>query len=241
MFNTKLSGQLPFPGSMLAHELVAQYGGRYAEALGIDLLSGKSAEIYKWFLAAILFGARISEVIATKTYREFVLAGAITPQDVVNCGWNGLVEILDRGGYVRYDFKTATKLLQVNQTLLTRYGGDLNLLYDQANNLVNLEQIIKELGKGIGEITVNIFLREMRGVWPLAEVQPAAIVIEAAKALGYVPENTQNEALVLAMLKTKWQDEGMALKHFADFEAALVRYGKKMRKEARTKKREVNS
>ena len=221
---------------MLARELVAQYGGRYSEALGIDLLSAKSAEIYKWFLAAILFGARISEVIATKTYREFVLAGIITPQDVVDCGWDGLVEVLDRGGYVRYDFKTATKLLQVNQTLLTRYEGDLNLLCEQANDLAGLEQSIRALGKGIGEVTVNIFLREMRGVWPLAEVQPAPIVIEAAQALGYVPENMQNEAPVLALLKKKWQGEGMALNDFADFEAALVRYGKKMRKMARAKK-----
>jgi hypothetical protein len=34
-------------------------------------------------------------------------------------GWDGLVAILDRGGYVCYDYKTATKLLEINRNLAT--------------------------------------------------------------------------------------------------------------------------
>ena len=42
----------------------------YAEDLGIDLKEPPGR--FKWFLASILFGARISEKIASNTYRNFV-------------------------------------------------------------------------------------------------------------------------------------------------------------------------
>lgn len=40
---------------------VAEQGGSYAFELGIDLENLKSEEVYKWFLAALLYGAHISE------------------------------------------------------------------------------------------------------------------------------------------------------------------------------------
>jgi hypothetical protein len=36
----------------------------YSEELGIDLGKNDEGELFKWFLASILFGARISETIA---------------------------------------------------------------------------------------------------------------------------------------------------------------------------------
>jgi len=54
--------------------------GRFSTSLGIDLASGDSEEIFKWFLASILFGARIGEKIAANTYREFARKGVVTPQ-----------------------------------------------------------------------------------------------------------------------------------------------------------------
>lgn len=36
----------------------------YSEELGIDLKKNNDDELFKWFLASILFGARISETIA---------------------------------------------------------------------------------------------------------------------------------------------------------------------------------
>lgn len=92
--------------------LVKALGGKFSTALGIDLASGESTEIFKWLLAAILFGARISGRIAVQTYNEFARENLLTPNKLLRRGWNGLVEVLDRGGYVRYDFKTATKLLE---------------------------------------------------------------------------------------------------------------------------------
>ena len=48
-------------------ELVRSHGGRYAAAFGIDL-------------AAILYGTRITEQLATRTWREFAARGVLTQQ-----------------------------------------------------------------------------------------------------------------------------------------------------------------
>ena len=105
-----------------APELVAASGGSYATMLGIDLSGLGADETYKWFLAAVLYGARITESVATRTWHEFERSGVLTPQRMLDTGWDGLVAILDRGGYVRYDYKTATKLLEINRALLAGYG-----------------------------------------------------------------------------------------------------------------------
>jgi endonuclease III len=218
---------------MKASKLVEEFGGTYSKALGIDLASGKVTEIYKWFIASILFGARISEAIAINTYREFEKAGIVSPQKVLDAGWNKLVKILDRGGYVRYDFKTATKFLEVNDTLMQQYQGDLNALHHSAKDSSDLELRLKSLGKGIGEVTANIFLRELRGIWRKAAPLPSEPVIHAANELGVLPENIKDGTRILEKLVSAWRADGMKLKEFSDFEAALVRYGKVLRRKSR--------
>ena len=52
----------------MSRNLLKRFGQTYSEELGINLKAGKSSEIFKWFLASILFGARISEAIAKNTY-----------------------------------------------------------------------------------------------------------------------------------------------------------------------------
>lgn len=204
--------------------LVAALGGRYADGLGIRLEGGASREIFKWFLAALLYGARISEALASRTHREFMRAGLDTPRAVVDTGWDGLVVLLDRGGYVRYDYKTATKLLDVCGALLERYGGDLNALHRAASSPADLALRLRALGKGIGEVTANIFLRELRGVWEKAEPLPAPAVIEAACRLGFLPPRLGDPGQALVLLKRRWARAGRRQSGFADFEAALLRH-----------------
>lgn len=202
----------------LAKSLIAEYGGRFSLELAIDLGDGKSGEIFKWFLASKLMGARISTNTAIKTYKAFKKARVLTPQKILDKGWDGLVEILDSGGYARYDYSTATKLLVITEDLLTDYGGDLNHLHDEAENEKNLEKRLMALGKGIGPVTVNIFLRELRGVWKKAEPELSKYVIKASKDLG-LPEE-------LGALKAYWQDHRVRGKNFSDFEAALLKYAR---------------
>jgi len=151
--------------------------------LRIDLQSGRKEEIVKWFLAAILYSKPIRENSATKTYRCFVERRVTSVDAILRAGWDGLVQILDEGGYTRYDFSTADKLLQVFGNLKKQYGGDLGVLHEVAKDSAELEQRLKQLGKGIGDTTVSIFLRDMRPIWSKADPDPTPLVRIAMRKL----------------------------------------------------------
>lgn len=220
-----------------AAEVIRRFGGRYSAELGIDLSAGDACEVFKWFLASVLFAARISEKLAARTYRSFVQTVLITPQNILERGWDGLVAVLDAGGYVRYDFKTATKLLNVCGSLVEDYDGDFNQLHRTATSPRELEQRIKSLGKGIGEVTVSIFLRELRGIWVNAQPALGEPALEAAVALGFVPEKSTDRRLALQNLLRIWSEQGHATKDFPDFESALVRAGLAFRRNKRLRRR----
>lgn len=226
----------PVPGNdrpLNAPTLVAKLGGSYAAELGITLGALDPAEIYKWFLAAVLYGARIPETIASRTWHKFEASGILTPQRMINTGWDGLVAILDQGGYVRYDYKTATKLLAVNQALLDGYGGNLNTLHAAAADPADLEQRIMHLGKGVGKVTAGIFLRELRGRWQKAAPPLSPLAFMAARTLGFLPSRIDDDhELALACLQHLWGEQGMTAESFPNFEAALVREGLRLRRRA---------
>ena len=209
--------------------LIRELGQRFSKRLGIALETRKSSEIFKWFLASIFFGARITEKVAANTYREFEKENLLTPSRILKKEWDGLVEVLDNGGYVRYDFKTATKLLEVMGTLEKRYGGDLNNLHEAASSPRDLEERLMSLGKGIGPVTVNIFLRELRGIWEKADPMPQGLVIEASRSLGFTKlagKDEKERLLVLKQLNDVWRQSRIKGGSFIDFEAALVRLGR---------------
>lgn len=208
--------------------LVAKLGQRYSEVLGINVDRGDDEEIFKWFLAAILFGAPINESSAVKTYRSFEKHSVLTPHKILRTGWEGLVEILDEGGYTRYDYKTADKLLLVMRNLNKKYNGSLSLLHREASDSMDLEKRLKELGKGLGDITVGIFLRELRGVWSKVDPKPTPLVILAARNLRLIKNESPEKASV--ELKDFWKRNAIRDKSFVNFETALLRWGKELRK-----------
>lgn len=155
----------------------------YSEELGIELKKNNDDEFFKWFLASILFGARISETIAKNTYRIFEKYNLLEPQKILDAGWDFLVNpIMREGGYVRYDFKTSTKVLIICETLIKEYDGSLMKLHDNAKNEKDLENRLLNF-YGIGPVTVNIFLRELRSFWKKANPEPLLIVKEIARKL----------------------------------------------------------
>ncbi len=215
--------------------LVETLGERYSEVLKINLAGKDDKEIFKWFLASVLFGAPITETSVIKTYRCFEKREVVTPNKILQTGWDGLVEILDEGSYTRYDFKTATKLLEVMGNLNTKYGGSLNKLHDDASNSLDLEERLKELGKGIGNVTVSIFLRDLRGIWRKADPKPTPLVILAAKKLKII--KTEDPKQALKELKAFWRNNKIAGKSFVNFETALMRYGRDLRRKERRDRR----
>jgi len=132
----------------------------YSNDLGIDLKLGKEKEIFKWFLACLLFGKPIQQEVAKRTYFEFKKARILTLEKILEVGWDKLVEILDKGHYVRYDFSTATKLSEICKKLKKDYGSLTNLL-KSAENRRDLEKRLLEF-KGVGLVTLRIFLRDLK-------------------------------------------------------------------------------
>jgi hypothetical protein len=135
----------------------------YARRLQIDLTSKNEEEIFKWFLACLLFGKPIQTEIAERAYQELVAAGLTSPDAILRAGWDKLVRLLDRAHYVRYDFSTATKLLEVCKELKSRYGK-MTSLVAQARTAAELSRKLQEF-KHIGPVTARIFLRDLRPIW----------------------------------------------------------------------------
>jgi hypothetical protein len=208
--------------------LLEKHGQKYSETLGIKLETARDAEVFKWFLAAVLFGAPITESSVIKTYKCFEKHHVLTSEKILKTGWDGLVRILDEGSYTRYDFKTADKLLLVMGNLDKEYNGSLNLLHKKALNSADLERRLESLGKGIGDVTVSIFLRDLRGVWKKADPKPTPLVIAAAEGIGIIKNEEPQKAL--RELKTFWNKNKIPSYTFINFETALLRYGKDLRR-----------
>jgi hypothetical protein len=189
--------------------------------LGIDLKSRRNNEVVKWFLAAILYSKPIRETSATRTFRCFDKHGVTTARRIIDAGWDRLVRILDEGGYTRYDFSTADKLLEVFGNLQEHYAGSLNRLYETSRDGEEVEANLKRLGKGIGDITVSIFLRDMRSIWRKVEPKPTPLVTAAMKSLGIkdLKECAREKRIDLVRLET-----------------ALLRYSKEFLKKRKTVK-----
>jgi endonuclease III len=130
--------------------------------LGIDVSSGKEPELFKWFVACLLFGKPIQQTVARRTYREFARERLLSLESILRAGWNKLVEVLDRGHYVRYDFSTASKLLEVCKSLKEQYGS-IKALLGRASSRSDLNRRLQS-SKGVGPVTARIFLRDIAPV-----------------------------------------------------------------------------
>lgn len=164
----------------------------YSKELGLEL--DRIEDRFKWFLASILFAKRISADIAKKTYRRFEEEGLTTPEKILGAGWDRLVEVLDSGGYVRYDFSTATNLLKIMEELKEKYGN-LEELHKESSSSQDLEKRLQEF-RGVGPVCVNIFLREVRSIWEKAKPKPSKIAINVAQKLGLEDVESYESALV---------------------------------------------
>ena len=156
----------------------------YSEELGIELSTGDDREYFKWFLASVLFGGRINETIAKNTYRALLRHKLLTPRKIIAAGWDFLVSpVMREGGYVRYDGRKSTQLLRDCEKILRDYGGSLQRMHDQAVDVRDLEMRLTDF-YGVGPVTANIFLRELRPFWPKADPEPLPIARALARKLG---------------------------------------------------------
>ncbi len=202
--------------AQLARRLVERLGGRYSLQLGIDVDRG-DAEVERWALLATLFGNRISTEIAGRTYRTLAQAGVRAIGEAGSRSWDALVALLDAGGYVRYDFRTATRLLALAAALRTS-GDGIVAIGRELHRPEELEAALDAL-PGWGPVTVRLFLRELRGVWPGAQPPADPRALEAGSHLGLAAA-PRSPADALAGLGRVAAATGLDLR---DLETALVR------------------
>lgn len=154
----------------------------YSFELGLNLKKSRD-DRFKWFIASMLFAKRISSKIAIKTFRIFVERGLTNPKAILDAGWDFIVEVLDEGGYVRYDFSTATNIIENMKFLMEKYHGDIDNVNEYAFDERDLEARLMEF-RGFGPTAINIFLRELRGVWSKAKPKPSKYALEIASKIG---------------------------------------------------------
>ncbi len=173
----------------------------YSEELGIDLGQETDDVFFRWFLASLLFGARISETTAKSTYRAFIRHGLTKQPKIVAAGWDFLVStIMREGGYVRYDGRKSTQVLRDCETLIASYGGSLRRLHDCARGARDLEDRLLAF-YGVGPVTANIFLRELRPFWSKADPAPLPAVERIAQELGIDLTRYDGKSLVFARVE----------------------------------------
>lgn len=109
------------------------------------------------------------------------------------------MEVLDSGGYVRYDFSTASNLLEIVANLKEKYGS-LDSLYAEAKDSRDLAKKLLEF-KGVGPTAVNIFLRELKGIWEKAKPSLSLIAREVASKLGLKQEELELPGVESALVR----------------------------------------
>ncbi|MFE8990279.1 endonuclease [Streptomyces collinus] len=151
----------------VVRELVGAHGRTYAEDAGIAL-KDTPQPLYRLLVLSHLLSARIRGSIALATARALHEAGLRDPRRMAQATWQQRVDALGRGGYRRYDERTATQLGDAAGLLSERWGGDLRRLRREADGEVSeLRRLLQEF-PGVGPAGADIFLREAQGVWPEA-------------------------------------------------------------------------
>ncbi|MFE9448162.1 endonuclease [Streptomyces sp. NPDC006739] len=153
----------------VARTLVSEYGRTYAEEAGIRLRNTPQP-LYRLLVLALLLSARIRASVAVAAARALHEDRLDSPRRMAEASWQDRVDALGRGGYRRYDERTATQLGDGARLLTERWGGDLRRLRAEADGDPDeLARLLRKL-PGIGPAGADIFLREAQGVWP--EVAP---------------------------------------------------------------------
>jgi endonuclease III len=167
--------------------LLDDYGRTYAEEAGIAL-KNTPQPLYRLLVLACLLSARIRGSVAVAAARELSRAGLRDPSRMAGASWQQRVDALGRGGYRRYDERTATQLGDGAQLASEEYGGDLRRLRERAGG--DMEEIKRELRRfpGLGPTGTDIFLREAQRVWPEAAPYLDDKALQGARRLGLPDE-----------------------------------------------------
>lgn len=180
----------------IVRRLLSEHGETYADELGIKLDDGSPSALFQWLCASVLYSARINSEIAGKAFKNLKRRRWRTAKAMAGSRWDERVSELNDAGYTRYQERTATMLGDLSEFLLDRWGGDLRKLREEAERDPKRERgLLKEV-KGLGDVGVDIFFREVQATWP--EVAPFADrrALKVAGQLGLADSAQQLRRLV---------------------------------------------
>jgi hypothetical protein len=205
-----------------ASDLVERFGGHPARRLGIDLEA--SEDPGRWLVAACLYGGRVDEERALAAGLALDAAGLADPKSVALARPEALEALLLGTGYPNPDV-TARKLWRACGSLATHYGGSLDSLAAQSEQLEDLAARLASLAPGFGAASVAGFLRPLRDRWAQAREVPLHPAARAAAVhLGLLAEGEDEDGEPGA-LRAALRDDP-AQPSLADAEFALTRIGR---------------
>ncbi|TCD14352.1 hypothetical protein [Oricola cellulosilytica] len=200
--------------------LLECHGKTYAAELGMDLAKNTPSFLFRWLCAALLMSARIGSGNAMRAANALADAGWTTAGHMAASTWKDRVKVLNRHGYARYDESTARMLGETVSLMQKKYGGDLRKLREAAGRDPDGERRLLKEFKGIGDVGVDIFFREVQAAWD--EIFPFADrkALAAAEKLG-LPASAQGLAalvtkadlprLVAALVRTELEKDHAAI------------------------------
>lgn len=164
--------------------LLNEHGRTFCDELGIDIDKDTPSPLFRWLCASILLSARIRSDIAVAAADALAANGWTTPEKMADSTWECRTRTLNCAGYARYDESTARMLKDSTCMLLEEYRGDLRVLRDCADYDPTEERKRLIAFKGLGDVGVDIFFREVQVAWD--ELYPFADkkALKAARRLG---------------------------------------------------------
>ncbi len=145
--------------------LLDRHGLTFSKELGIAVEKNTPLPLFRLLCASLLFSARISARIAVRAAKALGKEGWTTPQKMAASTWEERAKTLNEAGYARYDERTSAMLGDTTEMLLDRYGGDLRNLREEAERDPDRERRLLKQFKGIGDVGVDIFFREVQAAW----------------------------------------------------------------------------
>lgn len=167
----------------LVQRILRRYPHTYAQQAGIRSLEAPTG-LFQLLVMATLMSARIRSSTALGATRALFAQRWTTARAMAAATWAERTAVLNHAGYARYDESTSRMLGETSSMLLDRYRGDLRRLREEAHREPAEERRLLKLCKGMGDVGVDIFFREVQCSW--TEVYPFADAraLRAAQRLG---------------------------------------------------------
>jgi hypothetical protein len=176
--------------------LLAGYGQTFSAEAGFDANRNQPAPLFRLLCLSLLLSAPIRSEVAVEAARALARRGWTTAPRMAAAPWDERARTLKAAGYARYDERTSTQLERTASKVQTRWKGDLRRLREEAEHDPAVERRLLAECKGIGDVGVDIFFREIQLAWdelfPFADER----TLRAADRLGLAATPRRLAALV---------------------------------------------